>query len=238
MSTRAAISAVVVLLAAGLAVAYAVSWQLGLLLTGYKALTMAYTFRLKHTPTVDIVVVACGFIVRAIAGGLAADVVLSDWFLAVTSFGSLFMVAGKRHGELLTHGSSDTRPALAGYTLEHLQFVVSTMRRGDDRHLLPVGVRPPAHELDIPGGACRSSRSWWGSCATALLVDRGPGRRAGGDHAARPGDAADRRGRGSRCSSAPSTSTSGPRAANTTHSGGPRPLAAAWCMRRISERNH
>jgi decaprenyl-phosphate phosphoribosyltransferase len=126
VSTRAALGSVAVLLAAGLAIAYAVSWQLGLLLTGYKVLTTAYTFRLKHTPTVDIVVVACGFIVRAIAGGLAADVVLSDWFLAVTSFGSLFMVAGKRHGELLAYGAGDTRPALAGYTLEHLRFVVST----------------------------------------------------------------------------------------------------------------
>jgi decaprenyl-phosphate phosphoribosyltransferase len=126
VSTRAAVAGIAVLLAAGLAVAFAVSWQLGLLLAGYKALTTAYTFRLKHTPTVDIVVVASGFMVRAAAGGLATGIALSHWFLAVTSFGSLFMVAGKRHGELLTSGSSATRPALAAYTLEHLQFVVST----------------------------------------------------------------------------------------------------------------
>src|SRR5919206_103064 len=114
------------LLLPGLALAYVLSWKLGALLTGYQALTTAYTFRLKHTATVDIVVVASGFMVRAVAGGLAADVTLSHWFLAVTSFGSLFMVAGKRHGELVTSGSSATRPALAAYTVEHLQFVVST----------------------------------------------------------------------------------------------------------------
>jgi decaprenyl-phosphate phosphoribosyltransferase len=174
VSTRAAIVTVLVLLAAGLAVAYAVSWQLGLLLTGYKALTTAYTFRLKHTPTVDIVVVACGFIVRAIAGGLAADVVLSDWFLAVTSFGSLFMVAGKRHGELLTHGSSDTRPALAGYTLEHLQFVVSTM----------AAVTIVTYCLWAFDHPRTSSIPWWGLSIIpfvigilryGLLVDRGQG---------------------------------------------------------------
>src|SRR3954451_10338718 len=62
--TRAAVAAIALLLAAGLALAYAISWQLGLLLTGYKALTVAYTFRLKHTPTVDMVVVASGFMVR------------------------------------------------------------------------------------------------------------------------------------------------------------------------------
>ena len=102
------------------------SWKLGLLLTGYKLLTTAYTFRLKHTATVDVVVVASGFAVRAIAGGVAADIVLSEWFLAVTSFGSLFLVSGKRHGELLQMGDDNsTRPALAQYTLAHLQFLVT-----------------------------------------------------------------------------------------------------------------
>jgi decaprenyl-phosphate phosphoribosyltransferase len=106
---RIAGTAIAVLLAAGLGLAFVVSWQLGLLVAGYKALTTAYTFRLKHTPTVDIVVVAGGFMVRAVGGGLATGIMLSHWFLAVTSFGSLFMVAGKRHGELLTSGSSATR---------------------------------------------------------------------------------------------------------------------------------
>ena len=42
---------------------------------------------------------ASGFVLRAIAGGVAADVVLSQWFLLVASFGSLFIVAGKRYAE-------------------------------------------------------------------------------------------------------------------------------------------
>jgi decaprenyl-phosphate phosphoribosyltransferase len=174
--TRTAYVAVAVLLAAGLAVGYAVSWQLGLLLTGYKALTTAYTFRLKHTPTVDIVVVASGFMVRAVAGGLAADIPLSEWFLAVTSFGSLFMVAGKRHGELLALGAgeSGTRPALAGYTLEHLQFVVSTM----------AAVTIVTYCLWAFDHPDTSSVPWWGLSIVpfvigilryGLLVDRGQG---------------------------------------------------------------
>jgi decaprenyl-phosphate phosphoribosyltransferase len=174
--TRTAYVAVAVLLAAGLAVGYAVSWQLGLLLTGYKALTTAYTFRLKHTPTVDIVVVASGFMVRAVAGGLAADIALSEWFLAVTSFGSLFMVAGKRHGELLALGPGEagTRPALAGYTLEHLQFVVSTT----------AAVTIVTYCLWAFDHPRTSSVPWWGLSIVpfvigilryGLLVDRGQG---------------------------------------------------------------
>jgi decaprenyl-phosphate phosphoribosyltransferase len=164
----------VVLLAAGLGLAYAISWRLGLLLTGYKALTIAYTFRLKHTATVDIVVVASGFVVRAVAGGVATDIVLSEWFLTVTSFGSLFMVAGKRHGELLGGGSSSTRPALAQYTLAHLQFLV-TMAAAVTIVTYCLWAFDHPRTSDIP---------WWGLSIVpfvvgimryALLVDRGHG---------------------------------------------------------------
>lgn len=174
VSTRAAVCQLAVLLALGLGLAFVVSWQLGLLLAGYKVLTTAYTFRLKHTPTVDIVVVAGGFMVRAVAGGLATGIELSHWFLAVTSFGSLFMVAGKRHGELLTSGSSATRPALAGYTLEHLQFVVSTT----------AAVTIISYCLWAFDHPKTSSIPWWGLSIVpfvigvlryGLLVDRGQG---------------------------------------------------------------
>jgi decaprenyl-phosphate phosphoribosyltransferase len=174
IGTRVALVAVGVLLGAGLALAYVVSWKLGLLLTGYKLLTTAYTFRLKHTATVDVAVVATGFIVRAVAGGVAADIVLSEWFLAVTSFGSLFLVSGKRHGELLHATDSSTRPALAQYTLAHLQFLVSmTAAVTIVTYCLWAFEHP--RTSDVP---------WWGLSIIpfvigimryALLVDRGHG---------------------------------------------------------------
>lgn len=120
-----AVAAAILLLLAGLGVALAVSWQLFAVIAGYKALTVAYTFRLKHIAVLDIAIVASGFIVRAVAGGIAVDIPLSRWFLIVTSFGSLFMVAGKRDGEHLHIGEdrAATRPALADYTREYLRFV-------------------------------------------------------------------------------------------------------------------
>ena len=174
VSVRAALVSVFVLLAAGLGLAYAVNWKLGVLLTGYKLLTTAYTFRLKHTATLDVAVVASGFIVRAVAGGVAADIVLSEWFLAVTSFGSLFLVAGKRHGELLQITDGSTRPALAQYTLAHLQFLVSmTAAVTIVTYCLWAFEHP--RTSDVP---------WWGLSIIpfvigimryALLVDRGEG---------------------------------------------------------------
>jgi len=169
-----AIVAVVVLLLGGLGLAYAISWKLGLLLTGYKALTIAYTFRLKHTAVLDIVIVASGFVVRAISGGVAVDIALSNWFLAVTCFGSLFMVAGKRHGELLHVGDGSTRKALEQYTLEYLRFVV-TMAAAVTILTYCLWAFEHPKTSDVP---------WWGLSIVpfvlgimryALLVDQGKG---------------------------------------------------------------
>jgi decaprenyl-phosphate phosphoribosyltransferase len=172
---RAALVAVVGLLILGLALAYAISWQLGALLTAYKALTIAYTFRLKHTAILDIVVVATGFAVRAISGGVAADITLSQWFLAVTCFGSLFMVAGKRHGELLHVGEGGaTRKALTQYTVEYLRFVV-TMAASVTILTYCLWAFEHPKTSEIP---------WWGLSIVpfvmgimryALLVDQGKG---------------------------------------------------------------
>ncbi len=64
---------------------------------------------------------------RAVAGGLAADLPISQWFLLVAGFGSLFMVAGKRYSELRQLGSDvGTRRSLVRYTDTYLRFVWST----------------------------------------------------------------------------------------------------------------
>jgi decaprenyl-phosphate phosphoribosyltransferase len=101
-------------------------WQLGLLVAGYGALHVAYSLWLKHEPVLDLAVVTTGFVMRAVAGGLAASLPISDWFLLVTGFGSLFVVAGKRYSELHVLGSeSGTRRSLVRYTSTYLRFVWS-----------------------------------------------------------------------------------------------------------------
>ena len=63
------------------------------------AVNVAYSVRLKHEPVVDLACVSTGFVLRAIAGGVATGVPLSDWFIIVSSFGSLLVVTGKRSAE-------------------------------------------------------------------------------------------------------------------------------------------
>jgi decaprenyl-phosphate phosphoribosyltransferase len=125
VSVRTALFAALVLGAGGLALAAAVRPAFLALLVGYVLLMAAYTVWLKHMAVLDIAVVASGFIVRAVAGGLAVDVPISRWFLIVTSFGSLFMVAGKRYSEHVTMGAEreTVRATLAAYSSGYLRYV-------------------------------------------------------------------------------------------------------------------
>jgi decaprenyl-phosphate phosphoribosyltransferase len=98
---------------------------LAVCLASYVALTTMYSRWLKHEPVVDLAVVAAGFLLRAMAGGLAAGITLSPWFLTVASFGSLFIVAGKRYSEMVNLGDEGPRmrPSLQAYSASYLRFV-------------------------------------------------------------------------------------------------------------------
>ncbi|MCW2798737.1 MAG: decaprenyl-phosphate phosphoribosyltransferase [Aeromicrobium sp.] len=126
LSVRAAVGSSIVVAAAGLALGTAIDRGLGVTLTIYVVIQVAYALWLKQQPVVDLTIVAAGFLLRAIAGGVAVDVPLSQWFLLVASFGSLFMVAGKRYSELRSlGGSGNTRRTLQEYSESYLRFVWS-----------------------------------------------------------------------------------------------------------------
>jgi len=92
----------------------------------YAGINLAYSVWLKREPILDLTAVASGFLIRAIAGGLAVGVPLSNWFLIVASFGSLFMVAGKRHAEHvdLRDERGAHRATLAEYSLGYLRYAL------------------------------------------------------------------------------------------------------------------
>ena len=117
----------VVLLAAALVVAATLGWSFAVVVATYVVLTVSYTKWLKHVPIVDIVAVASGFLLRAIAGAVATSVAVSGPFLLVASFGALFLVVGKRFGEQAGLGehAAAHRPTLAAYTPAFLSQLVS-----------------------------------------------------------------------------------------------------------------
>jgi decaprenyl-phosphate phosphoribosyltransferase len=125
LSVPLAYTLAVMLGIASLAIAWLVSPDLALVMGIYIAIQLAYCFGLKHQAVLDICIVSSGFLIRAIAGGVAASIPLSQWFLLVMAFGSLFMVAGKRFAELQLAERTGTkiRKSLESYTSSYLRFV-------------------------------------------------------------------------------------------------------------------
>jgi decaprenyl-phosphate phosphoribosyltransferase len=117
----------VLLVAGGIALSFAASGALALTVAGYVAITTTYSALLKHVAVVDLVAVAAGFVLRAVAGAAATDVPISDWFFIVTSFGSLFMVSGKRGAEAkeMGDGASDFRSVLGAYSTSYTAYLRS-----------------------------------------------------------------------------------------------------------------
>lgn len=120
------VQAVVLILAAlGLSLLSTSGWNLTIVVAVYIALQLGYCFGWKHQPVIDIALVSSGFMLRAMAGGVAAGIVLSQWFLLVAAFGSLFMAAGKRYAELklAMRSGAKIRKSLESYTPTYLRFV-------------------------------------------------------------------------------------------------------------------
>lgn len=117
-----------VLFAGSMAVGLLAGWQLLVVLGVYAAVQLGYCLGLKHQPVVDLCIVASGFLLRAMAGGVAADITLSQWFLLVAAFGSLFMVSGKRYAEvvLFEKTGAEIRASLRKYSASYLRFVWAT----------------------------------------------------------------------------------------------------------------
>ena len=118
-----ALALATVLGACGLALGFLVSAPLGITMLVYVSLQLLYSAYLKHLPVVDLAMVASAFLLRAIAGGVATGIPLSQWFLLVAAFGSFFMVSGKRYSEMKAlGGEAGTRRSLTRYSESYLRF--------------------------------------------------------------------------------------------------------------------
>jgi decaprenyl-phosphate phosphoribosyltransferase len=116
------------LVAIGIAAALAIGpWGFAVVVASYIGLSIAYSLRLKREPVVELAVVAAGFVLRAIAGGVVAQVHLSNWFLVFTSFAALFVVTGKRYAEhdRLGHERGVHRSVLDEYTESFLRSILT-----------------------------------------------------------------------------------------------------------------
>jgi decaprenyl-phosphate phosphoribosyltransferase len=147
-------TAVIVLVPASLVVALLTGeWRFAVVVAMYLVVSFAYSVRLKHVAILDLVLVASGFLLRAVGGALAVDVPVSEWFLIVFSFGSLFVVTGKRFAELLEFGerAGTVRASLDGYTLPFLRMVMGIAAAATSVAYCTFAFQKAA--LAAPGGA-------------------------------------------------------------------------------------
>jgi decaprenyl-phosphate phosphoribosyltransferase len=109
-SRAAAVGAVALLLGVGLSLA--VSSTLLAVACGYALLNVGYTTLLRRIAIADIIAIAGAFVLRAVAGGVAARVPISYWFILVVSFAALFVAAGKRYADFLDPATRGSRRVL------------------------------------------------------------------------------------------------------------------------------
>ncbi len=109
---------------AGLAIASAVDWKVGVIGLCYLALTVSYSLCWRRVVVLDILVIAAGFVLRALAGGVATDIYLSRYFVIVTAACAIFVVAAKRYAELREQEGPSTRATLRSYSLPALRAVL------------------------------------------------------------------------------------------------------------------
>lgn len=112
-----------VLLVGGPVVAGVVRLEAGAIVALYAVLTVSYSSWLKHVALLDLAIVASGFVLRAMSGAAGTETPMSNWFVLCTTFGSFFIVTGKRFAELMEMGENagSTRASLRDYSVPYLR---------------------------------------------------------------------------------------------------------------------
>jgi 4-hydroxybenzoate polyprenyltransferase len=124
-----ALAAGVGLLAGATAAAFLLSPRFGLVALAYAVLLTAYSAGLKHVVIVDTLIIAGGFVLRALAGVVVLGIDFSDWLLLCTILLALFLTFGKRRAELreLEAGAIGHRPILSEYSPELLDQMIAVV---------------------------------------------------------------------------------------------------------------
>jgi 4-hydroxybenzoate polyprenyltransferase len=118
LSPSVAKAASVALAVGGIAGSFLIGGKFAAVAVLYFGAMMAYSLALKHIVVVDVLVVAMGFVLRALAGAVAISVAFSHWLLICTLLGALFLALAKRRHELtlLAEGAAQHRRILGEYS--------------------------------------------------------------------------------------------------------------------------
>jgi 4-hydroxybenzoate polyprenyltransferase len=124
-----ALFACILLIILGLTGAYFLEFYFFIVLLVYLILQVAYSSWLKHVVIIDVFLIAAGYFLRVIAGGLAIEVHISPWLFICTILIALFLALSKRRHELvlLDKKAEIHRPILKEYTPQLLDQMIAVV---------------------------------------------------------------------------------------------------------------
>ena len=125
LSVGSAAALAALLLAAGIGVAFAASTAFGVVAAAYAAMQVLYTLMLKRVVLLDVIVIAIGFVMRAVGGALAIGVAISPWLVLCTFFLSLFLALCKRRQEKIMRDENEQRRSLKSYSVALLDILIA-----------------------------------------------------------------------------------------------------------------
>jgi len=115
------------LLCAGLLGSWGLSRHFAYIAAGYIALHVCYSLFLKHLALVDVMIIAAGFVLRALAGAVVLSVAISPWLVLCTFLLALFLGFCKRKHEkiLMDDRQVENRPSLSNYDEKLLDIIIA-----------------------------------------------------------------------------------------------------------------
>lgn len=122
LSIPFAFSLLLVLVATGLTMAWYLDWVFFTILTLYLTVNLAYSYGLKNIALLDLFIIAFGFMLRVLSGGVLADVAISKWLVIMVFLLALFLALAKRRDDLVLYRKSgrQLRKSIKHYNLEFL----------------------------------------------------------------------------------------------------------------------
>jgi 4-hydroxybenzoate polyprenyltransferase len=129
LPVSAAIWAAIVIGIASVAASFELSARFGIVAVTYVTLLALYSGPLKHIIIIDVLTIAFGFVLRAVAGAVAIDVEISHWLLVCTVLLALFVALAKRRHEivLLAGEATSHRPILGEYSAYLLDQMIAVV---------------------------------------------------------------------------------------------------------------
>jgi decaprenyl-phosphate phosphoribosyltransferase len=129
ISVSLGIAMAIMLLGSGLVIAAVLNPLFLYVLLAYVGMNLAYSMGLKHMPIIDVSMIATGFVLRVVSGGLLAEVAVSHWIIVMTFLLALFLGLAKRRDDLIIYRDSGKvmRKSMEGYNLEFINAAMTLM---------------------------------------------------------------------------------------------------------------